>query len=98
MMNLLLVEEATLSDILHKLLTFLYFLAHQLGLGFIKVVRAIFTGSAFPDNIIDPLGFLIILTLFVFLVGISKKIAWIIVGVGWVLLFIRILLIIFGFG
>jgi hypothetical protein len=35
------------------------------------------------------------LTLFIFLIGISKRIAWIIVGVGWILLFIGILMIIF---
>jgi len=98
MMNSLFVQETTLSEILHKILTFIYFLAHQIGLGIMKVVQAIFTRSIFPDSIIDPLGFLIILTLFIFIVSISKRIAWIIVGVGWILLFIRILLIIFKIG
>jgi len=98
MMNSLFVQETTLSEILHKILTFIYFLAHQIGLGIMKVVQAIFTRSIFPESIIDPLGFLIILTLFIFIVGISKRIAWIIVGVGWILLFIRILLIIFKIG
>jgi len=97
-MNSLFVQETTLSEILHKILTFIYFLAHQIGLWIIKGVQAIFTRSTFPDSIIDPLGFLIILTLFIFIVGISKRIAWIIVGVGWILLFIRILLIIFKIG
>jgi hypothetical protein len=101
-MNSLFLQETTsgkpLNEILHKILTFIYFLAHQIGLGIIKVFQSIFPGSVFPDSLIDPLGFLIILTLFMFLVGVAKKIAWIIVCAGWILLFIRILMIIFKLG
>jgi hypothetical protein len=101
-MNNLFVQEATnlkpLNVILHDILTFIYFLAHQIGLVIIKIVQPIFPRNAFPDSIIDPLGFLIILTLFMFLVSVAKKFAWIIVGAGWILLFIRILMIIFNLG
>jgi hypothetical protein len=101
-MNNLFVQEATnlkpLNVILHKILTFIYFLAHQIGLWIIKVVQPLFPRIVFPESIIDPLGFLIILTLFMFLVGVAKKIAWIIVCIGWILLLIRILMIIFKLG
>jgi hypothetical protein len=101
-MNSLFVQEATdpksLNVILHKILTFIYFLAHQIGLGIIKVVQPLFPRAMFPDSLVDPLGFLIILTLFMFLVGVAKKIAWIIVCAAWILLFIRILMIIFKLG
>jgi len=101
-MNIVFVQETAnlkpLNEILHKILTFIYFLAHQIGLGIIKVVQPIFPRGVFPDSIIDPLGFLIILTLFMLLVGVAKKIAWIIVCAGWILLFIRILLMIFKLG
>jgi hypothetical protein len=101
-MNILPVQETTnfkpLNAILHKILTFIYFLAHQIGLGIIKIIQPLFPRNVFPDSIVDPLGFMIILTLFIFLVGVAKKIAWIIVCVGWILLFIRILMIIFKLG
>jgi len=101
-MNSSFVQEATdpknLTVILHKILTFIYFLAHQIGLGILKVVQSLFPHTLFPDSIIDPLGFLIILTLFMFLVGVAKKVAWIIVCVGWILLFIRILMILLKLG
>jgi len=101
-MNILFVQETTnlkpLNVILHKMLTFIYFLAHQIGLGIIKVAQSIFPGIVFPDTIVDPLGFLVILTLFMFLVGVAKKIAWLIVCAAWILLFIRILMIIFKLG
>jgi hypothetical protein len=101
-MNSLFVQDTTnfkpLNVILHKILTFIYFLAHQIGLWIIKIVQSIFPSTTFPESLIDPIGFLIILTLFMFLVGVAKKIAWIIVCIGWILLFIRILMIIFKLG
>lgn len=101
-MNILFVQETSnlrpLNEVLHKILTFIYFLAHQIGFGIIKIIQPLFPRSIFPESIIDPLGFLIVLTLFIFLVGIAKKVAWIIVCVGWILLFIRILIIIFKLG
>ncbi len=97
-MSSLVVPEDTLSGILHKILTFIYFIAHQIGVWITNLLQAIFSSSAFPNSLIDPLGFLIILTLFVFLVGYSSRIAWIIVTVAWILLVIRIFMIIFKLG
>ncbi len=102
MMNSLLIQETTdpnsLSAVLHKVLTFIYFIAHQAGLGIIKLIQFIVPSATFPESVIDALGVLIILTLFMFLVRIAKKIAWVIVCVGWILLLIRILIIIFKLG
>ena len=102
MMNSLLIQETTdpnsLSAVLHKVLTFIYFIAHQAGLVIIKLIQSIVPSATFPESVIDALGLLIILTLFMFLVRIAKKIAWVIVCVGWILLLIRILIIIFKLG
>ena len=102
MMNNLLIQETTdpnsLSAVLHKVLTFIYFIAHQAGLAIIKLIQSIVPSATFPESVIDALGLLIILTLFMFLVRIAKKIAWVIVCVGWILLLIRILIIIFKLG
>jgi hypothetical protein len=101
-MNILLVQEAVsakpLNSLLHNVLTFLYFLPHQIGLWIIKILQQMFPRIVFSDSLIDPLGFLIILTLFVFLARVAQKLAWIIVCVGWILLFVRILMIIFKLG
>ncbi len=101
MMKSLLIQETanpnSLTAVLHKVLTFIYFLGHQAGLWIIKLIQYIAPSAKFPESVIDALGFLVILTLFMFLVSISvaKKIAWVIVCVGWILLLIRILIIIF---
>ncbi len=103
-MNTLFVLETTaakpLNVILHNILTFIYFLAHQIGLGIIKGVHAVFPGITFPSSIVDPLGFLVILTAFMLLVSVKlgKQIAWIIVCAGWILLLIRVLMILFKLG
>ena len=102
MLNSLLIQEtpdqSSLSAILHKVLTFIYFIAHQVGLWIIKLIQYLVPDAQFAENVIDALGFLVILTLFMFLVGVAKKIAWVIVCVGWVLLLIRILIIVFKLG
>lgn len=99
-MNSVLIQETTKTAnvILHDVLTFIYYVAHQIGLGIIKVIHSIFPSLVFPGNLIDPLGFLIILTVFVILVTVAKRVAWIIIGAGWILLIIRILMIIFKLG
>jgi hypothetical protein len=101
-MNILFAQETTnlkpLNEILHNILTFIYFLPHQIGIWIYKGLQQIFPRLIFPDSLIDALGFLIILTLFVVLVRVAKRLAWIIVCLGWILLFIRILMIIFKLG
>jgi hypothetical protein len=103
-MNALFVLETTsfkpLNTILHNVLTFIYFLAHQTGLWIIKLIQSIIPNAAFLDNLVDPLGFLVILTVFMLLVGmdVARKIVWIVVCAAWILLFIRILMILFKLG
>jgi hypothetical protein len=101
-MNSLIAQETAkftpLNGIFHDILTFLYFLPHQIGSALIKLFQSIFPGVVFPDSLIDPLGFLVILTLFMVLISISKRIAWIIVSIGWILLAIRILMLFFRIG
>ncbi len=89
-----------LNEILHNIFTFIYFLAHQSGVWIIKLIQSIFPNVAFLDNLVDPLGFLVILTVFMLLVGVevARKIVWIVVCAAWILLFIRILMIIFKIG
>ena len=55
------------NNIIHKVLTFIYSIAHQIGIGFIKFIHLILPKIEIPDNLIDPIGFLCILTLFLVL-------------------------------
>ena len=103
-MNILLVPETAnfkpLNEILHNILTFIYFLAHQTGVWLIKLIQSIFPRVTFLENMADPLGFLLILTIFMLLVGldVARKIVWIVVCAAWILLLIRILMIVLKIG
>jgi hypothetical protein len=46
----------------------------------------------------DPIGFLVLLTVFVVLAQAARKIAWYILIVGWVLIVIRLIMAFFGYG
>lgn len=103
-MNALFVLETAdfkpLNEILHNIFTFIYFIAHQTGVWIIKLMQSIFPRVTFLDSMIDPLGFLVILTVFMLLVGmeVARKIVWIVVCAAWILLVIRILMIVLKIG
>jgi len=74
-----------------QLLAFIYTLAHWLGWLIVQGLNQILPLPA-SETLTDPIGFLALLTLFLVVAEIAKKIAWIIVVVGWVLIVIRIAL------
>lgn len=86
------------KDILTQVFAFLYSIAHYLGLGIVKLIQYILPMLKELDTLVDPIGFLAILTIFIIVVSIARKIAWIIVIVGWVLILLRIILMIVGIG
>jgi len=83
-----------MKEVFSEILTFVYSIAHLIGSLVGKVIGFIFPDIEIPENIIDSIGFLAVLTVFLILVQAAKKIAWIIVIVGWVLILIRILMIV----
>ena len=78
------------------LLQFIYTLAHAAGNGIVNLVQRIVPQAAIPVDLVDPIGFLAVLTLFVLLTGLARKIAWIVVIAGWVLIGVRVVLAILG--
>jgi hypothetical protein len=83
-----------MKDIFNEVLNFIYGIAHLIGNGIAKVILFIFPNIELPPNIIDALGFLSVLTIFLIIFHFAKKIAWIIVVIGWVFLLIRIIMIV----
>jgi hypothetical protein len=83
-----------MKNIISEVLTFVYSIAHWVGVGAIKIVHSVFPNAQLPSNIIDAFGFLFVLTAFLILVQAAKKIGWIIMVIGWILILLRILLIV----
>lgn len=92
-------EESQVRDFLDQVLTFLYTLAHWSGQLVARLVEVIL-GDKLPanffDGLIDPIGFLILLTLFLAVAEIAKRIAWLVVIIGWALILIRIVMELLG--
>ena len=47
-----------------------------------------------PDELVDPIGLLAILTIFLAAATIAKRLVWIVVIAGWVLILIRLIILI----
>jgi len=82
------------EGLLHQIFTFIYTIAHQIGLAAGKGFAYIFN-LRFPDNLVDPVGFLTVITLFLILVCLTRKVAIWVVVIGWALMAIRLLMVIF---
>jgi hypothetical protein len=85
------------KDILSALLTFLYSIAHYVGMLVVYLLGRILPATKVPSDLVDPLGYLALLTAFLILVQVAKKVAWIIVLAGWILIFVRIILALLGY-
>ncbi|VVB91360.1 Uncharacterised protein [uncultured archaeon] len=77
------------EDILTPVMAFIYTIGHGIG-GIIAGFIQSFSGVAIPQTIVDAIGLLVILTIFLGIAEVAKKAIWIIVAVGWVLIILRI--------
>ena len=82
-------------DILTQILGFLSAIASFLGMGIVRLVQYVLPAVPNLDNLIEPLGFLALLTVFVILASAARKTALIVVVAGWVLILVRVLLMAF---
>ncbi len=85
------------KEILSGLLSYLYSIAHYVGMFIVYLLGRVLPAARVPSDLIDPIGYLALLTAFLILVQVAKKIAWLLVAVAWVLIVVRILLGVFGY-
>lgn len=76
---------------LDQLLAFIYTTAHWVGgliVGLVENVVPLQT----PEKLIDPIGYLALLTVLLIVAEVAKKVVWGVVVVGWVLIGVRVVL------
>jgi hypothetical protein len=83
------------EDILTTVMAFTYTLGHWLGEMIVGLIQSI-SGVTIPPTIVDAIGLLVILTIFLAIAEVAKKAIWIIVAVGWVLIVLRIAMLMIG--
>ncbi len=82
----------TLPDgLVDQLLAFIYTSAHWLGGLIVQFLEHILPLQG-SEKLVDPIGYLTILTIFLILTELAKKITWLVIIVGWVLIVVRIIL------
>ena len=82
-------------DMLTVMMTFIYTIGHLIAEKVVLIIQTT-SGVIIPSTIVDTIGLLIVLTIFLSLVDIAKKIVWAIVVLGWILIILRIVLLMIG--
>ncbi len=83
------------EDILTSVLAFIYTIGHWIGEKIVGLIQSV-AGIIIPQSIVDAIGMLVILTIFLAIAEVAKKAVWIIVAVGWVLIIVRIIILMIG--
>ncbi|MFC2095506.1 hypothetical protein ACFLSW_03600 [Candidatus Bipolaricaulota bacterium] len=86
--------QETASSVLDQSLTFIDSVANYLGQGVLYILNLI-TDDRVSADLKKPIGYLALITLILILFGlldIARKVIWIGIIVGWVLLIVRIIL------
>lgn len=78
-----------MADILTLIFGFIYTIGYFIGDKIILIIENI-SGINVPNEVTNTIGLLIILTIFLSLIDIAKKIVWTIVVIAWVLIILRI--------
>ncbi|MCD5416701.1 hypothetical protein LR032_06445 [Candidatus Bipolaricaulota bacterium] len=77
-----------------QLLTFIYSFGSLIGEGIVRLIHTVLPAIPVPTDLVDPIGLLAVLTIFLAIAAIAKKLVWIVVIAGWVLIIVRLAIII----
>lgn len=83
------------EDILTTVMAFIYTIGNWLAEMIVGMIQSI-SGIIIPRTIVDAIGLLVMLTIFLAIAEVAKKAIWVIVAVGWVLIILRIAILMIG--
>lgn len=84
-----------MTDILTLVFGFIYTIGYFIGDRAVWIIEII-SGKIIPTEITNTIAMLVILTIFLSLVDIAKKMVWIVVTIAWVLIILRIVMLMIG--
>jgi hypothetical protein len=84
------------QDILTQIMAFAHSIAHYLGTWIVALVQKILPMAKDLATLADPIGYLAVLSIFVIIATIAKRVAIVLLIVGWVLIIVRIVLMALG--
>ncbi len=83
-------------DVLTQIMAFAYSLAHYTGVAIAALVQRILPMAEGLESLADPIGYLAILSVFVVITVTVKRVAVIVLLVGWALILLRVVLMALG--
>ena len=83
------------ETLVENVLSFIYTIGHWIGAKIVELIQYI-SGVIIPPSLVDAIGMLVILTIFLAIAEVAKKAIWIVVAIGWVFIVIRILMLMLG--
>jgi hypothetical protein len=89
----LLTQPNGFDEVLTKILQFIHTIASWIGGLIATVIHTILPSVTIPDDLVQAIGLMAILTIFLLVMQIAKKLTWIVVVVGWLLIVARIVMI-----
>lgn len=88
--------QGATDDVANRILSFVQSAAELIGEGLVRLVNLVLPeGRGIGSDLVQPLGYLGLITVILLLFGLisaARKVIWILVGVGWVLMVVRIVL------
>jgi len=83
------------ETLLENVLSFIYTIRHWIGEKVVLLIQYV-SGVIIPPSIVDAIGMLVILTIFLAIAEFAKKAIWIVVVIGWIFIIIRIFMLMIG--
>ncbi len=87
--------EDYLKNLFTPALQFAYTVSHWMGEQIVGMIWMLFPGATLLDQIIDPVGVLAILTVLLLVVQVARRMAWVVVAAGWLLISVRVAILLF---
>ncbi len=75
---------------LSQLMVFTYSMAHSLGTWIVALIQKTLPMAKGLPTLADPLGYLALLSIFVIITAVARRVAFALLLVGWALILIRI--------
>lgn len=82
-------------DILTLVFGFIYTIGYFIGDRAVLIIEII-SGKNIPIDVTNTIAMLVILTIFLSLVDVAKKIVWMVVTIAWMLIILRIVMLMIG--
>ena len=89
----LLKAPGSFEEILAKILQFIHTVSSWVGSLIAAVIHSVLPSITIPKDLIEAIGLMAILTIFLLIVQVAKKLTWIVVIIGWALILVRIVLL-----